>query len=84
MSNVDSVVSSHFLGAGNRNPAGGGPDGVAYARRPIDGSAYNGLVVGVNVRTELISDAAGRLRATSIVKGLVAAIVWLLVAVLLK
>ena len=33
-SSADSLFSSHLSGFGNRNPAGGGPDGVA-ARRPV-------------------------------------------------
>jgi len=53
---------------------------VAYARRPIDDNAERGIVVGVKARAELESLAVERLRATSIVKGLIDAIVWVLVA----
>jgi hypothetical protein len=65
---------------GNRKPAGGGPEGVAYARRPIDDNAEIGVVAGAKARIEWGSLAVGRLRTTSMVKGFIDAIVWLLVA----
>jgi hypothetical protein len=53
---------------------------VAYARRPLDVIAATGLVAGAKGRMELESLTAGRLRATSIVRGFVNAIVLLLAA----
>jgi len=84
LSSDDSLLSSHLSGFGNRKPGGGGPDGVAYARRPLDVSAAKGLVAGVKGLMELDSLAVGRLRATSMVKGFADAIVCLLVAKLLE
>lgn len=83
LSRVDSLLSSHLSGFGNRKPGGGGPEGVA-ARRLLVEKAASELVVGAKGRTELVSLAAGRLRATSIVKGFAGAMIWLLVAVLVK
>jgi hypothetical protein len=53
---------------------------VAYPRTLLTERAASGLVAGVMGRKELDSLAVGRLRATSMVKGFVDAIVWLLVA----
>jgi hypothetical protein len=47
-------------------------------------NAVRGLVDGAKVRTEFDSLNVGRLRTTSIVKGFVDAMMWLLVAMLLK
>jgi hypothetical protein len=80
LSNDDSLLSSHLSGFGSRKPAGGGPKGVT-ARRPVVENAAKELVAGVKGRTELESQAVGRLRATSMVKGFADAIVWLLVAI---
>ena len=80
LSNEDSLLSSHRSGLGNRKPGGGGPEGVAYARRVLVENAASGLEEHANGRTALESLAVGRLRATSIVKGFADAIVWLLVA----
>ena len=80
LSNADSLLSSHLSGFGNRNPGGGGPEGVAYARRVVGENTARGLVVGVKGRTALESLAVGRLRAMSIVKGFADAMMWLLVA----
>jgi hypothetical protein len=82
LSNADSLLSSHLSGLGNRNPGGGGPEGVAYPRRVVENTA-RGLVVGVKGRTELESLTVGRLRATSIVKGFADAMMWLPVAMFL-
>jgi len=54
---------------------------VAYARRVVVENAARGIEVGVKGRTELDSLAAGRLLATSIVKGFADAMIWLLVAI---
>lgn len=83
LSRVDSLLSSHLSGFGNRKPGGGGPEGVAYRRLLVEKAASE-LVVGTNGRTEPVSLVAGRLRTTSIVKGFVDAMIWLLAAVLLK
>ena len=53
---------------------------MAYARRVVVENTARGLVVGVKGRTALESLTVGRLRATSIVKGFVDAMMWLLVA----
>lgn len=84
LSSEDSLLSSHLSGFGNRKPGGGGPEGVAYARRVLVEKAGKGLEETARGRTALESLAAGRLRATSIVKGFADAIVWLLVARWLK
>jgi hypothetical protein len=78
------LLSSHLSGFGNRKPGGGGPEGVAYARRVLVENAARELEGGANVRTALESLAVGRRRATSIVKGFADAIVWFLVAKWLK
>jgi hypothetical protein len=57
---------------------------VAYVRRVLVEQAGKGLEEAARGRTALESLAAGRLRATSIVKGFADAIVWLLVARWLK
>jgi hypothetical protein len=84
LSSEDSLLSSHLSGLGNRKPGGGGPDGVAYARRVLVENAARGIEEGATGRTACKSLAVGRLRATSIVKGFADAIVWLLVARSLK
>jgi hypothetical protein len=53
---------------------------VAYVRRVLVEKAGKGLEEAARGRTALESLVAGRLRATSIVKGFADAIVWLLVA----
>jgi hypothetical protein len=53
---------------------------VAYGRRVLVENAARGLEEGTCGRTAFESLAVARLRATSIVKGLADAIVWLLVA----
>jgi hypothetical protein len=83
LSKADSLLSSHRSGFGNRKPAGGGPEGVAYRRLLVENAATE-EVVGVKGRTELESLTAGRLRTTSIVKGFADAMLLLLVAGLLK
>lgn len=77
LSNVDSLLSSHLAGLGNRKPAGGGPDGVA-ARKLVEEKAATGLKVGLMVRAVLESLTGGRLRATSIVNGFADAVMVLL------
>jgi hypothetical protein len=84
LSNEDSLLSFHLSGFGNRKPGGGGPEGVAYARRVLVEKAGKGLEEAARGRTALESLVAGRLRTTNIVKGFADAIVWLLVARWLK
>lgn len=79
LSNADSLLSSHLSGRFSRKPGGGGPEGVAYRRAEVEKAARE-EVVGVNVRAELASRDAGRLRTTSIVMGFADAMLWLLVA----
>jgi hypothetical protein len=80
LSSDDSLLSSHLSGFGNRKPGGGGPEGVAFARRLVENAA-RGLVVGENDRKGPESRVVGRLRATSIVKGFADAMMWWLVAI---
>jgi hypothetical protein len=79
LSSEDSFPSSHLSGLGRRKPGGGGPEGVADRRAVVEKAATR-VAAGVNGRRDVESAAAGRLRATSVVKGLADAIVWLLVA----
>lgn len=75
-SSADSLLSSHLCGFGNLKPAGGGPWGVAYARRAVVEKAAIGVNwPGVKLRAAPARLAVGRIRATSIVKGFVDAIV---------
>jgi hypothetical protein len=80
LSNEDSLLSSHLSGFGNRKPGGGGPEGVAYARRVLVENAARELEGDASGRTALENLAAGRLRVTSMVKGFGDVIMWLLVA----
>jgi hypothetical protein len=84
LSNEDSLLSSHLSGLGNRKPGGGGPEGVAYARRVLVENAARGLEEGASGRTAFESLAVGWIRATSIFKGFADAIMGLLVAKSLK
>lgn len=83
LSKEDSLLSSHLSGFGNRKPGGGGPEGVAYARKILVENAARGLE-GASGRTAFESLTVGRFRATSIVKGFADAMVKLLVANSLK
>lgn len=81
LSSEDSFPSSHLSGLDRRKPGGGGPEGVADRRAVVEKAATaTRVAAGVNGRRDVESAAAGRLRATSVVKGLADAIVWLLVA----
>jgi hypothetical protein len=83
LSSEDSLLSSHRSGLGRRKPAGGGPEGVACRRAVVENApaaATRFAVVVVLGRRDADSVAAGRLRATSIVKGFADAIVVLPVA----
>jgi hypothetical protein len=73
-----SFLPSHLSGFAILKPGGGGPAGVA-ARRLLVENVARAPVAGAKVRTEFASLAVGRLRTTSIVRGFVDAIVWLLV-----
>jgi hypothetical protein len=80
LSNADSLLWSHLSGFGNLKPAGGGPEGVAYDLNPVVARAARGEVADVRGRALLRRAAVGRLRATSMLRGLVDAIVRKLVA----
>lgn len=75
LSSEDSLASSHRSGLGSRKPAGGGPEGVACRRDVVENAAARPVVACPSGRRAADSVAAGRLRATSIVKGFADAIV---------
>jgi len=74
LSSADSLLSSHLSGRFRRNPAGGGPDGVAALKEEVENAARV-EDEGVNCRADDTMRLVGRARTTSMVMGFVEAMI---------
>lgn len=83
LSKLDSLLSFHRSGLGNLKPAGGGPDGVADRKQEVE-KAARGIEFEFRRRRYGEKVVEGRLRATSMVKGFVDAMMVVLVAIIVE